>query len=302
MSRAAKAVTYTLNGTTSDDVIALVGGQLTLNGTGHSIPAGATHVTLNGGDGNDTIVTDSPFGAASQPVSYDGGAGTDTLDLSHVDEAVWVRLVNNAKAHGATASYVTVPSMATEFTVDYLNVNGGDANDPNAVVSSASDLHTNIANFESVVGTAYNDYLELGNVAGTADGGDGNDRVIGGAQGDHLLGGAGDDFLFGKAGNDVMTGGTGADQFELVSGTGDEVITDFNASDGDSLFIGWQSSTDVLPDASSWHTTTWTDSSGSSHQAITATLTAGSVTLVDLTLADVSTVVAHTTEFHFLNG
>jgi len=296
MSRAAKPITFTLNGTINDDSIAFLGSQLTLNSTAQNITSGATQVTLNGGAGNDTITTDTPYGTASQPVFYDGGAGTDTLDLSHMSEAVWVRLSSTNTKHGAQ------PYIATQFTVEFMAGSGGDATDPNALVTSAADAHHNLANIESLVGTQYNDYLELGYYAGSADGGAGNDRLIGGGSGDHLLGGAGDDFLFGKGGNDVMTGGSGADQFEVITGNGDDVITDFNVADGDSLYIGWQSSTDVLPDASSWHATTWTDSSGLSHQAITASFTGGSVTLVDLTMADVQTVMAHTTEFHFLNG
>jgi Ca2+-binding RTX toxin-like protein len=296
MGKAVKPVAYTLTGTTGSDIISWLGGHLSLNGISETVPANATQVTLSGGGGNDTIVTDLPYGTASQPLFFDGGAGTDTLDLSNMGEAVWVRLSSTNTSHGAQ------PYIATQFTVEFMAGNGGDPNDPNAVVTSAVDAHHNITNIESLVGTQYNDYLELGYYAGTADGGAGNDRVIGGGQGDHLLGGAGDDFLFGKGGNDLMTGGSGADQFEAITGNGNDVITDFNIAEADSLYIGWQSSTDVLPDASSWQATTWTDASGLSHQAITANFTGGSVTLVDLTLADVANVMSHTTEFHYLNG
>ena len=43
----------------------------------------------------------------------------------------------------------------------------------------------------------------------TADGGDGNDVLIGGAGNDTLLGGAGDDVLIGGPGQDVLDGGPG---------------------------------------------------------------------------------------------
>jgi Ca2+-binding RTX toxin-like protein len=43
----------------------------------------------------------------------------------------------------------------------------------------------------------------------TADGGDGDDVVIGTAGNDTLLGGAGDDVLLGNGGQDVLDGGTG---------------------------------------------------------------------------------------------
>ena len=43
----------------------------------------------------------------------------------------------------------------------------------------------------------------------TADGGDGDDVLIGGAGNDTLLGGAGDDVLIGGPGLDVLDGGPG---------------------------------------------------------------------------------------------
>ena len=43
----------------------------------------------------------------------------------------------------------------------------------------------------------------------TADGGDGNDVIIGGAAAATLIGGAGNDDLFGNSGHDVFDGGTG---------------------------------------------------------------------------------------------
>jgi Ca2+-binding RTX toxin-like protein len=51
--------------------------------------------------------------------------------------------------------------------------------------------------------------LAAGAVTLTADGGDGNDRLVGSAGDDTLLGGAGDDVLNGGPGTDVLDGGTG---------------------------------------------------------------------------------------------
>ena len=44
----------------------------------------------------------------------------------------------------------------------------------------------------------------------TADGGDGDDVLIGSAGNDTLLGGAGDDVLIGGAGQDILDGGPGS--------------------------------------------------------------------------------------------
>ena len=51
--------------------------------------------------------------------------------------------------------------------------------------------------------------LAAGAIQLTADGGDGDDILVGGAGDDVLLGGAGDDVLLGGAGNDVLDGGPG---------------------------------------------------------------------------------------------
>ena len=67
----------------------------------------------------------------------------------------------------------------------------------------------------------------------TAQGGDGNDRLVGGGGADSLDGGAGDDTLTGQAGNDMLTGGDGNDT--LDGGAGDDVLT---AGAGDDTLTG----------------------------------------------------------------
>ena len=64
-------------------------------------------------------------------------------------------------------------------------------------------------------------------------GGDGADRLIGGHGDDILVGGRGNDILAGGQGDDDLVGGAGADHF--LVGQGKDVITDFNAAQGDRL-------------------------------------------------------------------
>jgi Ca2+-binding RTX toxin-like protein len=83
-----------------------------------------------------------------------------------------------------------------------------------------------LATIVSITGTdAAADRLEIRGLAGddavngggqaadgmlfTADGGDGNDVLIGGAGNDTLLGGDGDDVLVGGPGDDTLEGGAG---------------------------------------------------------------------------------------------
>ena len=70
------------------------------------------------------------------------------------------------------------------------------------------------------------------------------DWLHGGAGHDRLIGGPGDDVLWGGPGHDHLHGGDGADVFEFslpvgwegtVPTFGDDVVYDFNASDGDRL-------------------------------------------------------------------
>ena len=71
-----------------------------------------------------------------------------------------------------------------------------------------------------------------------ANGGNGNDLLLGGtgddyiygdAGNDTLRGGTGDDYLEGGAGNDVLSGGGGADVFGYTEkDTGNDTIRDFN--------------------------------------------------------------------------
>ena len=71
--------------------------------------------------------------------------------------------------------------------------------------------------------------LAAGSILLTADGGDGDDVLIGGAGDDTLLGGAGDDVLIGGPGADILDGGTG-DNVVIDSLTGDSVRSSSVAS------------------------------------------------------------------------
>jgi Ca2+-binding RTX toxin-like protein len=68
------------------------------------------------------------------------------------------------------------------------------------------------------------------------DGGAGDDVLLGGSGTDTLQGGAGQDLLIGGKDSDTLTGGAGADTFIWKKGDiGKDVVTDFNAKEGDRL-------------------------------------------------------------------
>jgi Ca2+-binding RTX toxin-like protein len=96
----------------------------------------------------------------------------------------------------------------------------------------------------ATLGTAANDTLKGNNSGNTLlglDGNDtlsgngGNDWLVGGTGKDVLNGGPGNDYLFGGPGNDKLTGGVGADTFVFQAGFGKDVVTDFQASQGDKI-------------------------------------------------------------------
>jgi len=74
-----------------------------------------------------------------------------------------------------------------------------------------------------------------------AEGGTGDDDIVGGDQNDLLRGGGGDDVLDGGPGNDTLTGGAGNDVFVKRPGQSDDTITDFDKgagpSDGDKIDV-----------------------------------------------------------------
>jgi len=68
-------------------------------------------------------------------------------------------------------------------------------------------------------------------------GGDGNDVVRGGQADDLVHGEAGDDWISGDRGNDTVVGGAGADSFHTFVGAGLDRVTDFNAAEGDRVYL-----------------------------------------------------------------
>lgn len=64
---------------------------------------------------------------------------------------------------------------------------------------------------------------------------DGNDILRGGFGSDSLAGGDGSDTLYGDSGHDDLSGGAGADYFYFSQGH--DYITDFNAAEGDLIYI-----------------------------------------------------------------
>ena len=143
-----------------------------------SVHRGANVVFAGGGDDTVTYHT-------NQANSLDGGAGIDTLELSH-----------------------TPPTQALVFSASGATVLDG--------------YGSTLLNFEKFIirGNAANDTATLGASKDQFYGWYGYDTAYGGDGGDILNGQAGDDFLSGDGGNDRLPGASGSDVLE--GGDGDD--------------------------------------------------------------------------------
>lgn len=72
------------------------------------------------------------------------------------------------------------------------------------------------------------DMLRVGSGRQTIDGGAGHDTIVGGAGASLLDGAAGRDVLVAGGGNETLHGGSGRDVFKFGSGSGRDVIADFD--------------------------------------------------------------------------
>ena len=64
-----------------------------------------------------------------------------------------------------------------------------------------------------------------------------NDVLVGSSGSDTIDGGAGNDTITGGVGNDTLIGGRGADTFVMGARSGFDMITDFNAAEGDRVLL-----------------------------------------------------------------
>jgi serralysin len=187
---------------------------------------------------------------------WDAG-GHDTIDASGSTVAVAIDLAPGAfsQAGGtwlAIAYDVSIEAATGSAYDDLLAGNdagnvlyGGDGNDRLDGGAGDDFLQGNLG-VDVLEGNAGDDTVRGGkdsdDVDGESDddmvygdraddvvhGGDGNDLVRGGKDSDLVYGDAGNDTLMGDKGNDTLEGGDGADVFQFASGSGVDVIDDFN--------------------------------------------------------------------------
>ena len=146
-------------------------------------------IQLNTLGGADTVTVNDLTGTGAQKVNIDlgvngasdGQADTVVLNATNGDDTITVANNNGV---------VTVSGLSTDVTISNF-----DANDRIVINGLGGD-----------------DVIEASGLSGmqlTANGGDGDDVLIGSPGNDILTGGAGDDVLIGGAGQDFLDGGPG---------------------------------------------------------------------------------------------
>jgi Ca2+-binding RTX toxin-like protein len=156
---------------------------------------GVEQVNVVAGGGADTITINDLTGTDVTQVNIDlaspAGSGTgdgqpDTVIVNGTNAADVVTVVGDASGTQVTGAAAAVHITGAEADKDLLIIRalgGDDVVDASGLAATGIQL--------------------------TADGGDGNDVLIGGAGNDTLLGGAGDDVLIGGPGQDILDGGIG---------------------------------------------------------------------------------------------
>ena len=148
-----------------------------------------------------------------------GGNNTDTINLTESSDAFFLHDTYANFHTSLSLSNDTFGNQNTDRIVSVETINGGDGDDLIDLTSPNTQL---------------SDSMIL-------NGGAGNDIIWSSAGTDILNGGDGDDILFGGNGIDELIGGNGADTFEFCNQSANDIIKDYNKTDGDKLAFFIQS-------------------------------------------------------------
>jgi Ca2+-binding RTX toxin-like protein len=192
------------------------------------------------------------FNSLVQVMSEVNGSTVISVPWNGLTKSLTLTGVPTARLSAADFVFSTASDFSQFATVGSDAIFGGAAN----------DVINGLSGDDKVVGGAGNDDLSGGDGNDTVVGLSGNDRVAGDGGEDHLFGNLGEDRLFGFAGHDTLrggqgadslsggdgndllagdlgvdslTGGTGADRFVLRTGSGADIVTDFNPTEGDAI-------------------------------------------------------------------
>ena len=269
---------FTINGSRGNDDIngsiyeaSLQSRGLLINGQAgdDTLQGGFGQDVLNGGAGNDLIrgALDDLIGTGNGNVVWDGGTGTDTLDLSGISsepgKGLWLQLNGTLQTNVDRLGNALNWSVTREATYS-----GNLAGFENALMGSGDDIVTGTAVANVIRGGAGDDYL---------DGQPGNDTIYGDDGNDVILGGWG---------SDTMSGGAGSDAFAILGRLSGEYTRD--------VILDFEKANDQIWLAEGW-SLTWDDqSAGVLHGYLRdGGVVFGEITLSNLTYADAASVLVY---------
>ena len=272
-----------LGGDGDDFIDGQQGNDVAFMGAGNDVfqwdPGDGSDV-VEGQDGADTMLFNGSAGSEIFEASANGGRvrftrnlGNIVMDVNDVERIDLNALggtdsttINDLSGTDLVAINVnlvgTIGGTAGDAAADTVIVNGTNGDDVIDVFgagTSASVLglaaQVNIAGSEGA-----NDGLVINALGGddgvtattmpagvikfTADGGAGDDALLGSQGADVFLGGAGNDFIFGDNGNDVALMGAGDDVFQWDPGDGSDVLEGQDGADT-MLFFGSNASENI---------------------------------------------------------
>ncbi|MCR5873052.1 hypothetical protein LRS10_01875 [Phenylobacterium sp. J426] len=218
-----------------NDLADAVSGEFAGFADGVAVTIGGLNYTVDyqGGDGNDVVLTVSAIPPPPPPPPAPrvvATAGSDGDDLAVLDD--------NGTTYRAGGGHDLVQADGGD---DWVHGNSGDdtlfggAGDDTLHGGQGNDVLYGNDGADVLFGDRGDDFIHGGRGDDVLDGGDGSDALAGGQGNDVLRGGGGDDVLSGDRGNDTLAGGAGADLFRFASGGGADVVSDFNAAEGDRI-------------------------------------------------------------------
>ena len=169
---------------------------------------GDDRMVWNNGDGNDLI---------------EGGNGNDTVEVNgSLEDGDQFVLEGNEER--LKFERLNLGNFVLDVDdVEQFEINGGGGDDNVTIEdTTGTDLETVVFN-----GGEGNDTLDASesNVVVVADGGAGEDQLIGGSANDILMGGTDNDSIEGERGDDTMIGAEGNDTLEWDDGDGSDLIS-----------------------------------------------------------------------------